>query len=99
MVRPRGSGHFHNPKKVSFNIEKSDYEAAKASGVNLSAIFRRGLEVCLITGRVREDVIYQLMLADISRAEELEHKAAAIRLRVEEIKMRVDKRNDSKDRV
>jgi len=80
MVRPRGSGHFHNRRRFSFNIEKSDYEAAKASGISLSAIFRRGLEVCLITGRIREDVVYQLMMSDIERAEEHEHKASSIRL-------------------
>lgn len=81
-------------KVVAFRIPVSDHDAAITSKVPLPTIFRKGLETCLIIGRGRPDVIYQLAQIDIERAEYFEHEATKYRMRAQRLLDRAKEREN-----
>jgi len=83
LSRPRGSGRkYHAPKKISLDIEESEYRIIRQSKIPKTAIFRRGMEVCLLKLSSKE-LTRQLAVSYLERASLLETEASMLREKAE----------------
>jgi len=81
---------YHQPHKISADIEEADFEAAKATGLSWPALIRLALKQCSLT---RPEVILRLAREEERMAEEHEQEAIMHRHRAQELLSRVKQRS------
>jgi hypothetical protein len=67
-------------------VERSDKEAVRAAGLHDSVVYRQGLKHCVLSQRIRSDVLVKLIAAEEEQAVEHEAMADGHRHRAEEFK-------------
>jgi len=79
----------HDAVRTTIWIEKTDQEAAAATRLPPSVIFRQGLKACVLTQRTRPEVLEKLAIAEDHMAEEHEAQAMTHRHRAAEYREKI----------